>query len=348
MTGSNASTSTPSPRNTHRAVVLLGKGGADRLVVQSLPTTAPKAGEVRVRVTASGAGFTDVIMRRGYYPYAPPFPFPQGYEAVGVVEELGAGVTSLRVGQRVAALLVWGGWAEQLVRPAEDFVVIERNVADEDVVALILNYTTALQMIRRVAMVKPGQTAFVTGASGGVGQALLELLCLEGVTAIGAASVQNASTVTALGAVAVDGRSADLVGAVGRERVDVSFDGLGGKTVSDCIAITKRGGLVVSYGFTSTVGKGFLTSNLSAVSGMASVFVGARVRGRRSSLYGITTMWQQDKQLFRQDLATLISLLADKKLHPRIGARLGLLDGQEASRRLEAGAGSSGKIVLLA
>lgn len=344
-------TTSPSQRSpTHNAVVLLGKGGPERLVVQALPTPAPGPGEVRVRITASGAGFTDVIMRRGYYPYAPKFPFPQGYEAVGVVEEVGAGVTGLRVGQRVAGLLVWGGWAEQIVRPAEDFVVVDHDAAtvkDEDVVALILNYTTAFQMIRRTAQMKPGQSAFVTGASGGVGQALLELLREDGVTTIGAASPSNEGAVTALGARYVFGRGDRVVDDVGAGSVDASFDGIGGFAVADCVAVTKPGGIVVSYGFTSTVGRSFLAANAATLSGMGSLFVGARLRGRRSAFYGITMLWRKDKQPFRDDLTTLIGLLAQKKLRPRIGARLGLLDGQEASRRLEAGAGAQGKIVLL-
>ncbi len=106
--------------NTYRAVMLTKKGGLEVLETVELPLVEPGPGEVRVAVRATGAGGTDVTMRRGTYPYAPPIPFVPGYEVVGDVEAVGAGVTDLRAGQRVAALLVHGGYAEKVVRRAEE------------------------------------------------------------------------------------------------------------------------------------------------------------------------------------------------------------------------------------
>ena len=111
-----------------------------------------------------------------------------GYEIAGVVEALGPGVTGFRVGQRVAALTVHGGFAESLVRGAEHFVPIPDEVSDVEAVAVILNYVTAWQMMYRVADIRASQTALVTGAGGGVGTALLQLLGLAGVKTYGAAS----------------------------------------------------------------------------------------------------------------------------------------------------------------
>ena len=78
----------------------------------------------------------------------------------------------------MAALTVYGGFAELLVREAEHFLPIPDGVSDRDAAAVILNYVTAWQMIHRVAKVKAGQTALVTGAAGGVGTAALQLLRL--------------------------------------------------------------------------------------------------------------------------------------------------------------------------
>src|ERR1041384_1862841 len=173
---------------TYRATVLTGKGGPEVLQVQEFLTPEPAPGEVRVRVRASGVGSTDVIMRRGTYQFAPKIPFTPGYEVVGVVEALGKDVHSLHLGQRVAALAVHGGYGEVIVRKAEEFIPVPEGLDDAEVVALILNYATAFQMIERVAKPQRGQLALVTGANGGVGTALLELLCLRGVKTIGAAS----------------------------------------------------------------------------------------------------------------------------------------------------------------
>src|SRR5512138_1516730 len=91
---------------TYRATVLTEKGGPEVLQVRELPLPEPGPGEVRVRVRASGVGSTDITMRRGSYQFAPKIPFAPGYEVVGDVEALGAGVQTLRIGQRVATLAV--------------------------------------------------------------------------------------------------------------------------------------------------------------------------------------------------------------------------------------------------
>jgi NADPH:quinone reductase-like Zn-dependent oxidoreductase len=330
---------------TYKAVMLTGKGGLDKLEAVELPLVAPKAGELRVKIHATGAGFTDITMRTGYYPYRPPFPFVQGYELVGEVDALGEGVTGFRLGQRVAALTVHGGYAEYLVREAEHFVPVPDGLDDAEAVALILNYVTAYQMIHRSAKMEPGQTALVTGANGGVGTALLELLRLHGVKAIGAASKKHFELVRSLGAEPIESRAApleELVRGVHPGGVDVAFDGLGGKGTGECIRATRKGGMVVSYGFMGTLEGG----NLAAARGFGALFLGAFLAGRRSSFYGITEIYRKDKAPLQEDLPRLFALLAAGKIAPKIAARLPLLAAAEAQRRLTAG-GVVGKLVHL-
>ena len=138
---------------TYRAVMLTKKGGPEVLQIVELPVEPPGPG-LRVRVRAAGVGSTDLIMLAGKYPYAPKIPFVPGYEVAGVVEAIGAGVTGFEVGQRVAALTVYGAFAELLVREAEHFLPIPDGVSDRDAAAVILNYVTAWQMIHRVAKVQ--------------------------------------------------------------------------------------------------------------------------------------------------------------------------------------------------
>jgi NADPH:quinone reductase-like Zn-dependent oxidoreductase len=88
--------------------------GADVLKVVENDLREPRSGEARIRVLATGVGRTDVIMRRGFYPYAPKIPFAPGYEIVGVVDAVGTDVTRVAVGDRVAALTVYGGYAEYI------------------------------------------------------------------------------------------------------------------------------------------------------------------------------------------------------------------------------------------
>lgn len=328
---------------TYRAVQLKGKGGLNELQEVELPLEAPKDGEMRIRVRASGVGFTDITKRTGRYPYRPAFPFVEGYEVVGDVDAIGKGVAGFALGQRVCALTVHGAWAEYLTREAEDFVPVPEGLDDADVVALILNYVTAYQMIHRVAAMRSGQTALVTGANGGVGTALLELLRAQDVRALGSASRKHFDLVRRLGGVPIESRTqpADVaVHEVLPGGVDVAFDVLGGAGTRECIRATRRGGLVVGYGFMAAGG------TLGTVRGFAALFLGSRLAGRRGAFYGITLRYRRDKRPFKEDLPKLFELLAARRISPRIAARLPLLAGREGERLLEAG-GIEGKIVLL-
>jgi NADPH:quinone reductase len=334
--------------STYKAVVLSGKGGLDRLGETELPLVEPKPGELRVAVRATGAGSTDITMRTGYYPYRPPFPFVPGYEVLGTVDAIGEAVTGFRLGQRVCALTVYGGYAQYLTRSAEDFVVVPDGLDDAEVVALILNYVTAYQMVHRSAKLKAGQTALVTGANGGVGTALLELLAVAGVRAIGAVSDKHKTLVTDLGGTPIPSRGTPLgesVRAIVPEGVDASFDVLGGKGTGECIRATKKGGTVVGYGFMATQVNG-KPSNALVLRGYVSLFLGTLLSGRKGTFYGITMIYRKDKTPFRQDLPKLFDLLKQGKIKPRIAARLPLLDARRAQEMLSKG-GVEGKIVHL-
>lgn len=335
---------------TYRAVMLSRRGGPEVLVPVELPVQEPGPGEVRLSVRATGAGGTDITMRRGRYLFAPPMPFVPGYEVVGEVEALGEGVEGLRVGQRVAALVGHGGYAEKLVRPAREFVPVPEGLDDGEVAALILNSVTAYQAIHRVARLDAGQTALVTGANGGVGTALLQLLRLHGVRALGAAASVHHPLVRELGAIPVESRAGPLgegVRAIVPGGVDATFDGLGGRFVREAIRATRRGGTVVGYGFAGTMGPGHRPDGFAYARGLLSLLVGAPLAGRRGRLYGITLKYRRVPRPFREDLATLLGLLKSRALVPRIAARLPLLAAREANELLERG-GVEGKIVNVA
>ena len=329
---------------TMQAVMLTRKGGPEVLEKVDLPMPEPGPGEVRVKVRATGVGATDIAMRRGSYPYAPAIPFVPGYESIGIVDAVGAGVTTLKEGDRVCALLVHGGYATHVVRGAEHWVKVPDGLDDLQAVSLVLNYVTAYQMIHRKARLQPGQWALVNAANGGVGQALLDLLRAHGVLAIGAAAKAQHDIVVSYGATPVEGRSAPLdvgVLAVRAEGVDAAFDGVGGAHTGQCVSSTRRGGITVRYGFAGA--QGLLALARSA----AALFVGARLRGRRCSFYGITMIYRKNPRPFLEDLPKLFDLLAQKRVSPRIAEVFPLMDARKANERLEAG-GIEGKLVLVA
>jgi NADPH2:quinone reductase len=327
---------------TYRAVMVTKKGGPEVLQVVELPIEHPGLGQVLVKVRAAGVGSTDLLMIAGNYLYTPKIPMVPGYEIAGVVEEIGAGVTGFKVGDRVAALTVYGGFAELLLRNADEFIPIPDGVSDRDAAAVILNYVTAWQMIHRFAKVQAGETALVTGAAGGAGTAALQLLKLAGVKAYGAASARKHEIVRSLGATPIDyqaGRLDKLTRALVPNGVDYAFDAVGGANIGLCIGATQRGGMVVGYGFVGAAG------NFAKVAMFANIFVGARLRGRRGKFYGITQIYRKDHGPLREDLPKIFQLLIENKIDPLVTRTFPLFEARKAMEFLLTGS-VEGKIVL--
>ena len=327
---------------TYRSVMLTRKGGPAALQIVDLPLVPPGPGQLRVRVQAAGVGATDLVMLKGNYPFAPKIPFVLGYEVAGVVDAIGPGVTGFTVGQRVAALTVYGAFAEYLTREAEHFLPVPSGVSSRDAAAVILNFVTAWQMIHRVAKVQSGQTALVTGASGGVGTAALQLLRLAGVKAYGAASLKKHSIVRSLGAIPIDykqGPLDSLVHVFEPDGVDYAFDAVGGANIGKCIRALRKGGMVVGFGFMGSPGI------LSILATFSNLFIGARLRGRRGSFYGISALYKKNPQPLREDLPKIFALLAEKKIDPLITHAFPLLEARQALELLATGS-VEGKIVL--
>jgi NADPH:quinone reductase-like Zn-dependent oxidoreductase len=328
---------------TYHAVMLTKAGGPEVLQCVELPIEQPGPGQLRVRVRAAGVGSTDLIMLTGKYIYAPKIPFVPGYEIAGVVDAIGVGVTGFKVGQRVAALTVHGGYGEQLVREAEHFLPIPDEVSDVEAAAVILNYISAWQMIHRVAKVRPGQTALVTGAAGGVGTAALQLLRLAGAKTYGAASAKKHDTVRKLGATPIDYRVGPidyLTRALEPHGVDYVFDAVGGANISPCIRAARRGGTIVGYGF-----MGVTAGKLATLAMFVNLLVGARLRGRRGAFYGITMLYRKDPKPLRDDLPKIFALVAEKRIDPLVTRTFPLLDAKQAIELLATGS-VEGKIVL--
>src|SRR5947209_10264192 len=183
-------------------IIVTHYGGPDELRVIEEECPEPKRGEVRVRVLAAGVSLPDLLMREGVHPETPRLPFTPGWDLIGVVDRLGAGVSGLEPGQIVAALPIHDAYAEFVCLPQRELVPVPSGLDDAEAVSLILNYITAYQMLHRSAQVKPGQRVLFHGASGGVGTALLQLGRLAELEMYGTCSSRGAPAVTELGGVA--------------------------------------------------------------------------------------------------------------------------------------------------
>src|SRR3989440_5043378 len=161
------------PRN--KVVQVRHFGGPDGLEVIDAPRPTAGRGEVRVRVLASGLEYTDVTIRRHLYPQtaARRPPFVLGYDVVGEIDQLGDGVSSFQLGDRVADMTVLGSNAAYRTLRADYLTRVPAGVHAAEAAALILSWTTAYQLLHRAAHVHQGQRVLVQGASRAVGQALL-------------------------------------------------------------------------------------------------------------------------------------------------------------------------------
>ncbi len=331
----------------HQRVVAARRGGPDVLQVVKEDVPEPGAGEIRVRVLAAGVSAFDVMLRSFSFPGFPRVPFTPGVDIVGVVDELGEGVSTVRPGERVAALLGTGsgGYAEFACLPASEAVPVPAGVDPAETVCVVANYLTAHQAMHRAAAVKSGERVLIQGAAGGVGTALLELGGLAGLEMYGTVSKHNHQLVSSLGATPIDYRTEDFVERIRSltgDGVDVVFDPIGGaRQLRRSYRALRKGGRLVWFGVAASKKQGMRVIPLSLLTRSLLVLI---PDGKRAPLVPDIT---KDNALYRETLAALLDLLAAGEIKPRVAERIPLTEAVRAHELLERG-GYAGKVVLLA
>ena len=238
-----------------KAVVCKAFGPPESLVVEEVPAPRVSAGQAVVEVKACGVNFPDTLIIEGKYQFRPEPPFSPGGEVAGVVAEVGDGVTSVKVGDRVVALMPWGGYAERVVADATRLIPIPDGVSFVQAAAVPTTYGTTYYALADRAAMKPGETLLVLGAAGGVGIAAVQLGKLMGARVIAAASSPDKlETCKREGAdLTVDYAKEDL-----KERVkalthgagaDVVYDPVGGKYSEAALRATAFNGRLLVIGF---------------------------------------------------------------------------------------------------
>jgi NADPH:quinone reductase-like Zn-dependent oxidoreductase len=333
----------------YQHILITRHGGSEvlQLVEDQLPE--PKVGEVRVKILTCGVAFTDILIREGLYPGIPKVPFSPGYEIVGVVDKLGAGVSTVELGQRVAALTIVGGYSQYICLPAAELVPVPEEVDASEAVCLVLQYVTAYQLLHRVARVKPGDRILIHGAAGGVGTALLELGKLANLQMYGTASQAKHELVSNLGGVPIDYKHENFVKRVYSltgDGVDVVFDAIGGTHLLNSYKTLRNKGKLISYGFSSA-----LSAKQGRILKLGTSFAILSILqllpdGRKAVFYNIASLKKQHPDWFREDITKLLDLLSHKQIKPIIADRLPLAKAAHAHKLLDRSA-VSGQLVLL-
>jgi NADPH:quinone reductase-like Zn-dependent oxidoreductase len=339
----------------YKRVVVTQYGGPEVITITEEDMPTPKAGEVRVKVLAAGVGLPDVLAREGVHPETPRAPYTPGWDLVGTVDQLGQDVTDFELGQPVAAMPIHGCYAQFLCLPSRKLVPVPVGLDAAEAVALVLNYTTAYQMLHRSAKARAGQRMLIHGASGGVGSAMLQLAKLAGVEMYGTCSAEGAAVVRELDGIPIDYKNAYFVKEIHRltgDGVDAVFDGIGGDNLWRSRDALREGGRVVTYGFQAKMRGGRMSSRSEGrhpfrESAELSWYI---VRnwfkpGRKSMVpYSIQWLMRFKPAWFHQP--TLLDLLKQGKIKPLIAQRLPLNGARRAHEMLGEG-GVLGKIVLL-
>lgn len=195
-------------------------------------TPEPEAGEVRIRVDTAGVLLGDVFWQKGLIPGGPSPPFTPGYDVIGTADALGAGTGAIDVGQRVAALTEFGGYADYVVVPADWIVPVADDTNPVILSALVMSYLTAYQILHHVPSVSSGDQALIHGAAGSTGSAFLDLGQTMNLQMWGTASKPKHEIVKRYGARPIDYRSVDFVERMRKEApdgVDIVVDPIGGR-----------------------------------------------------------------------------------------------------------------------
>jgi NADPH2:quinone reductase len=319
-----------------RAIQIKETGGPEVLELVDVPTPSPKAGEVLVRVHASGVNFIDTYLREGRYPAA--LPFLPGQEAAGTVEALGERVSEFAVGDRVAWTHARGTYAEYACAPAELVLTVPEAVSLESAAAVLLQGLTAHYLVHDTYNVQPDDVILIHAGAGGVGLLLTQMAAWRGAKVLTTVSTEEKAALSRAAGAAetVLYTQTSFVDAVKRVTqgagLPVVYDSVGRTTFEDSLKCLRPRGLLALYGASSGAVPPFDVIRLSTM----------------GSLY-VTRPTLKDYVLTRGELerraADVFGWVAAGKLAVRIGQSYPLAEARQAHIDLQARK-TTGKVLL--
>ncbi len=312
-------------------------GGPDVIQWREVDLPAPGPGEVLLRHEAVGLNFIDTYFRTGLYPAA--LPSGLGMEAAGVVEAVGAGVTQVSIGDRVAYSGNPGAYSTARIIPAASLFKLPEGISSETAAAALLKGTTTEFLAERCAPLAPGEWALVPAAAGGVGLLLVQWLKARGVRVIGTvgSAAKEPLAADAGAELVLDSADPELAAkvraATGGTGVRVSYDGVGAATWEVSLKSLARRGTLVTFGNAS----GPITGvNLGILASHGSLYV---TRPTMIDYY-------RDPDEREAGAARLWEMVGSGKVKVSIGQTYPLTNAAQAHRDLE-GRTTTGSTLLL-
>jgi NADPH:quinone reductase len=322
-----------------RVIQVEQQGGPEVLAVAEQPAPQPGPGQIVAEIAAAGVNYMDIYQREGVGGYGRPMPFVTGGEGAGTIIAIGADVTGLAVGDRVA----WvgpGSYAEQVVLPADRVVPVPDGISTELAAAAILQGMTAHYLANSTYPVRAGDVTVVHAAAGGVGLLLTQMIKRRGgivvATCSGGAGGEKHHLARGAGADHVagyDGCRAVLDEVTGGVGAHVVYDGVGQATFDDSLAALRPRGMLVVYG---------------AASGQVPPFDIQRLNSGGSLFVTRPTLahYIADVEELRWRAREVFDGIASGELDVRIGGRYPLADAARAQQDLAARR-TTGKLLLI-
>lgn len=320
-----------------KAIRIAQYGGAEVLRFEDVDAPEPGDGQVRVAIEAAGVNFIDTYHRTGLYPLD--LPLTLGLEGAGTVNAVGAGVTGLAEGDRVAWKSVAGSYAEQVVANEDDVVKIPGAVATKTAAAVMLQGLTAHYLVNSTYPIREGDTCLIHAAAGGVGLLLVQMAKMRGARVIGTTSTDEKAAL-ARGAGADDlilyteqDFEAEVQRLTNGQGVEVVYDSVAKATWEKSINCLKPCGYMVFFGNASGPVPPIDPLLLSQ---KGSIYL------TRPTLNDYT----QTREEYLQRTDEVMGWLQDGALNVRIGEEHPLANAADAHTRLE-GRQTTGKVLLI-
>ena len=288
-----------------RAMICRAWGAPNQLHLEEVESPQPASDQVRIKISASCVNFADTIMIQGHYQTRPDFPFAPGLEACGKVLECGNATSRFKPGDRVMALLGYGGFAQQALANEADCFHVPDNMSDDIAASFLIGYVSSHVAIRWQGKLEAGEKLLVLGASGGVGLTAVEIGKALGATVIAAASSAEKLEITRQHGAdelinykrdSLKARVAEITSGTG---ADVCYDPVGGDLFDEALSSLAWGGRILVIGFVGGIpqipANRLLVKHRSAMGSSLRFFREFRPELLHASVEELINWWQDGK-----------------------------------------------------
>ncbi len=288
-----------------RAMICRAWGAPNQLHLEEVEPPQPASDQVRIKISASCVNFADTIMIQGHYQTRPDFPFAPGLEACGEVLECGNATSRFKPGDRVMALLGYGGFAQQALANEADCFHVPDNMSDDIAASFLIGYVSSHVAIRWQGKLEAGEKLLVLGASGGVGLTAVEIGKALGATVIAAASSAEKLEITRQHGAdelinykrdSLKARVAEITSGTG---ADVCYDPVGGDLFDEALSSLAWGGRILVIGFVGGIpqipANRLLVKHRSAMGSSLRFFREFRPELLHASVEELINWWQDGK-----------------------------------------------------